>query len=120
MKTKANVKKIKHCCKDMDSSLKEDIPSIFYNPVYREYFIELKSPRNAKLGIYNCPWCGNKFPKSLVVEYSKILFKEFEAYHNPYEDKYFKVIIKEDFTDDVDFDLPEEFKTDEWWKNRKL
>ena len=50
---------------------------------------------NAEYTCYYCPWCGSKFPKSLSEEYWEILDKEFsEKYPN----------------------IPEEYKTDTWWK----
>lgn len=118
---KVEDKKIEHCCEKMDSSLKKEKATIFYNIIYREYFISLKSPRNAKHPVYNCPWCGFEFPKSLVEVYHDILLKDFDVFRNSYTGGYLQGFVDaEDFHDERDFELPDEFKNDKWWKNRGL
>lgn len=52
-----------------------------------------------------CPWCGSKLPKPVGEIRAKILKEEYNI-----EDPYF---------DDADR-VPEEFKTDAWWKKRGL
>lgn len=61
------------------------------------------------LGMYQiitfCPWCGAKLPKSLGKEWCQLIKEEFGI-----ED-----IFKEEWDK-----LPQEFKTDEWWRKRGL
>jgi len=81
-----------------------------YDPVFREYFIDVRVEYGGAVHlIKHCPWCGKKFPKGLLNEFVEELKKELN--------------IK----DDVDLgelkqraDIPQEFKSDEWWKKRKL
>jgi len=110
-------KEVKHCCKNMDFFLKEEKVKIYYNPINREYFIGLKSFLDSKYPIYNCPWCGHKFPDSLVDEYYETLLNEYNIYINEYNGKYYK--IKKDEQEEY-IDIPKEFKSDEWWKKRGL
>lgn len=113
-------KKTEHCCERMDFFLDEKKVLIYYNPIYREYFINLKSFRNYKHVIYNCPWCGYEFPKSLVDTYYEILADDFNIYRNPYTGTYCEILSDENTYDEIDVDIPEEFKSDEWWKKRSL
>lgn len=52
-----------------------------------------------------CPLCGTKFPSDLTEARRKILKKEYN--------------IRVAFGTAED-NIPAEFKTDEWWKKRKL
>jgi len=83
---------------------------ILYLPVSREYALLMledgkkRSRMNAVQGIIYCPWCNEKLPESL-------------------RNKWFDVLEKEYGLDDPDSKeqeklIPEEFKTDAWWKNR--
>lgn len=111
-------KTVKHCCENMDFYLSEKKVSIFYNPIFREYFINLRSFPEAKHVIYYCPWCGHEFRNSLVEKYYEILEKEYKILYNPSSKKYYE-IVKEPY-DEIDRKLPEEFKSDKWWKKRGL
>lgn len=120
VKTKKVVKKeIEHCCESMDYFLEEKKVSIYYNPIYREYFIGLKSPRNGKLVIYNCPWCGFEFKESLVDEYHEILESEFKIYRNTETGTYYEINVdSKGKSNEFYVDLPFDFTTDYWWKRR--
>jgi len=109
--------KIKHCCKDMDFFLDERRVAIYYNPIYREYFIKLWSYPDGKHSIYHCPWCGCKFPKSLINEYFNTLEKEYNISYLRDINRYIEHI---GFCDEIERELPEEFKSDKWWKKRNL
>jgi hypothetical protein len=52
-----------------------------------------------------CPWCGKKLPKELGEEWCRIIKERFG----------FEEIFVEEWET-----LPQEFKTDEWWKKRGL
>ena len=91
-----------HCCDYMHYQLdiEEDI---HYEPVTRHYAIHTPNNHSGNIkSIWYCPWCGKKLPKDLGDEYDEEIFRMFGKY---------------------DYDspnLPEEFKTDEWWKKRGL
>ena len=101
-----------HCCDLMDLFIKDLRVSIMYSPVYREYYILMleggkkRGKMQAVQGIDYCPWCSKKLPKSL-------------------RDKWFEILEKQYNLDDPDRKeqeklIPQEFKTDEWWKKRGL
>lgn len=97
-----------HCCSLMADSINDQRIQIGYEPILREYFIPLlyKGKVTALQCLYYCPWCGKQLPKSL-------------------NDKWYSTLEKEYGLDDPDREeqeklIPEEFKTDEWWKNRGL
>lgn len=96
------------CCFDMDSILDqsegEPIYKIDYYPHKREYFLE--SIEGYICTIYFCPWCGSKLPKNLHKEWFDILEKEYGLDLPDIPDQKKKI--------------PAEFKTDEWWKKRRL
>lgn len=102
----------KHCCELMDLFLTDIRIPIRYCPAYREYYVlmlengEKRGKLFAVQGIDYCPWCATKLPKSLRDEWFKILEKEY-GLDDPDDKKQSKLI-------------PEEFKTDEWWKKRGL
>jgi hypothetical protein len=74
---------------------------IFYNEVFREYYIKHSNGTNIITFSY-CPWCGIKLINSLRDNFFDIIFDELhlDGYDDPR--------------------LPSEFKTDEWWKKRGL
>ena len=110
-------KKIDHCCEKMNFFLNEQKIAIYYNPIYREYFIRLWSYPAAKHVIYACPWCGYTFKPSLIDKYFEILESEYKIVYNDYLERYFEA--REDEYD-IEINLPEEFKSDIWWKKRNL
>lgn len=111
--------KPKHCCKFMDFLLDENKVAIYYNPIYKEYFIRLWSYPNAKHVIYYCPWCGHEFTPSLINEYFDTLQKEYNINYCDCLDYYFEW-HEEKPEEEKEIELPEEFKSDEWWKKRGL
>jgi hypothetical protein len=97
---------VKYCCDDMEDSVEGK--HISYTSEVREYLIRLPSDnlfRVDSVTFKYCPWCATALPKSLEQEWGEILENEYG--------------IKEPIWDDAD-KVPEEFKTDEWWKKRGL
>ncbi len=101
-------KKIVHCCELMDEFLEDIRIPLNYDPVFREYLMPLsyRGKITALQGLDYCPWCGTKLPKSVREEWFDILEKEYGIDHPRY--------------DEQEKLIPEEFKTDEWWKKRGL
>jgi len=97
------MKETKHCCELMDYLLSEGKIAMQYCPVFREYYIKLTKDI-AVQGIRYCPWCAAKLPSSLRDEFFELV-KEYNI----------RTISEVDAAW-----LPEEFKTDEWWKKRGL
>ncbi|WP_084212877.1 DUF6980 family protein [Candidatus Jidaibacter acanthamoebae] len=89
-----------NCCTQMAFHAKEKEQLIIYEPIMRRIGIRV-SDSTFQL-INHCPWCGSKLPNELSEELSTIVFDQLclEGYDDP--------------------KLPEEFKTDEWWKKRGL
>ena len=108
------MKKInKFCCKKMEAFLSEHNSPLSYEPYTRSYSLEYSYVKNndpnqvvvAEL-IYYCPWCGKKLPKELMDEWAEIVNEKFGL-----DDTLDRKQIEE---------LPQELKTDEWWKKREL
>lgn len=76
-----------------------------YYPIVREYGLILKNSSAIQL-IFYCPWCGEKLPESLRNKFFEILNNEYE--------------IEPELDIKNDPNIPEEFKSDEWWKKRGL
>ena len=96
----------KFCCQDMEIFINDERDPIKYNPVFREYYIDIIASHNIITFSY-CPWCGVKLPKILRNDFFNILEKEAKIVINIFE-------VKDNPK------IPEEFKTDEWWKKRGL
>ena len=89
-----------HCCEQMNFHICEREKIIRYHPPTRGYGITVTD--TVTQGIEFCPWCGVKLPSELTDELERILFDEL------------------DLDDENDPRMPEELKTDEWWKKRGL
>jgi hypothetical protein len=106
----------------MQNFLKKDLGyrtdiEISYSAILREYYIGSQF----RLAITHCPWCGTKLPPSLRKEYRQLLRQDYglevELYttrldqcNNPKTDAELRETLE----------VPEEFKSDDWWKSRGL
>ncbi|AIL66129.1 hypothetical protein NOVO_09075 [Rickettsiales bacterium Ac37b] len=92
------------CCKDMVFHIAHKEIHFSYLDRTREYVIHYMDifGENSVQIVNFCPWCGAKLPKSLRDEYFDIIYDELGM------------------DDEFDPNLPEEFKSDEWWKKRGL
>ena len=94
-----------HCCKMMTDFIKDPRVPIRYNYVFRGYYLIMNySP--AVQGIFYCPWCGVELPRDLRDDLFEILEKEYG--------------LEPSAVFENDPLLPEEFKSDAWWKKRGL
>lgn len=107
---------MEHCCEEME---------YFANQKYFDEHDCLKYKRNTRCyrlvahgkdkGVYYvikfCPWCGKKLPKELGAVWDDILEKEYGFKPDDFFNE------KDEWDDSI---VPEEFKTDEWWKKRGL
>lgn len=97
---------MKCCCDAMKYSVNSEEEVIEYDLITRSYSLILHKGIDGTLrSIKFCPWCGSNLPKDLSSKWDEILLEEYGI-----EDPIFK---------DADR-VPEEFKTDEWWKKRGL
>jgi hypothetical protein len=111
-----------HCCELTHNFLqtglgyREDV-EISYSPILREYSIG----SNRSQSISHCPWCGAKLPTNLRKEYRHILRHEYGievALYKTSEDKCDTPKTDQELRETLL--VPEEFKSDEWWKKRGL
>ncbi len=112
----------KSCCELMHNFIKKELGyrtdvEITYSAILREYSIG----SNRRQPISHCPWCGAKLPTNLRKDYRHILRQE----HGIEVDLYIRLADKCDNpkTDQElceTLDVPDEFKSDEWWKKRGL
>lgn len=104
---------IKFCCTNFEikkhgsrvdfCALRNGDVIISYYPKTREYLSSHSKDSGCEINY--CQWCGKKMPKPLVDEWFDTLEKEYGI---------------TDPTDTEEQDVPNEFKTDEWWKKRDL
>ena len=98
-----------HCCLDMAWWISEPVewPGQGPNPVmlwleaWDEYRINIPRGGNAAVVVRFCPWCGQELPPT----------KE-ELWHQALYDL--------GFFDPTEQDIPEELKSDLWWRTRGL
>ena len=99
-----------HCCDTMDRILQRGMSALEYSAPIRSYRILEFYKGKVQIianGIRYCPWCGTKLPKSLYDKQEEILENEYK--------------LTDTWEGGEHYDLvPEEFKTDEWWKKRGL
>ncbi|MCE8168029.1 MAG: hypothetical protein I3275_05410 [Candidatus Moeniiplasma glomeromycotorum] len=95
-----------YCCKEKEIFLNDPSSPIEYDPVFREYYFRLDNQPQIITFAF-CPWCGTKLPKELREEFFDTLEKEYkiETDIGEYKER---------------ADIPQEFKSDEWWKKRAL
>ena len=86
-----------HCCEEMEFHLKGDDVAIVYIPEFREYGIKILDGGTSFQEIYYCPWCGQKLPLSLRIEWFDKL----------------SILGLEPEVPNV----PSEMLTDAWWRN---
>ena len=100
----------KFCCRNMNYYATKG-KNIEYQPSSRLYLLHLKYIDDEDYGsaqqLWYCPWCGTKLPKELGDEWMDTLYNEYG--------------LKSPCEGDEDADkVPEEFKSDKWWKKRGL
>ena len=96
---------MKYCCRGLQRCVERK--EIDYDLIRGSFWFYFKHDYDDGYGLHHlgyCPNCGARLPKDLLDEYCDELEK---AVGKEYCD------IKED-------EIPEEFKSDEWWKKRGL
>ena len=97
----------KFCCDYLVSRLAREDACIGYSNSFREFYLKRSDTKSVINLIWFCPWCGKNLPKGLRKEWFDILEKEYNIETDIMEWKNRS-------------DIPQEFKSDEWWKKRKL
>ena len=95
------------CCEDLMTCIERN--ELAYDPVRASFWFYFKIENEEGYGQYcmrYCPYCGTKLPKDLIV--SDDYFDELEK------------VLGKDFCDIKDDEIPEEFKSDEWWRKRNI
>ena len=114
MKDDEFFKDFKFCCGRMAANVTLEVnlnrgQVITYDPTIRGYSVCVIKQKNAISPISYCPYCGKKLPSELEDTWVEVIRTEFGR-------DYFCESDGEWFENN----LPEEFKTDEWWKKRGL
>jgi hypothetical protein len=98
----------------LDPEIKDRGELVEYDRSIRSYSFILRE-NNKDLGIRQkliyCPWCGKKLPEDLYDQWEELLKKEYN------------LTIHDFFGKNGRWDeskIPEEFRTDEWWKKLGL
>jgi hypothetical protein len=101
--------KTEHCCNNMDyyaTTPTEEHELIRYHSEKREYTFMLHGyDFGLQQEMSYCPWCGTKLPESLGEKWCKVVEEECGV----------KEVFAEEWAK-----LPEEFRTNQWWKKRGL
>jgi hypothetical protein len=109
------VDELKHCCIYMDYALSgRNGYLVEYMPETRSYslrFYRGDEFTGLEKELWYCPWCGKKFPKTLGDKWEELLKKEYNLTINNFFNKNGKWDESR---------IPEEFRSDEWWKKRGL
>jgi hypothetical protein len=104
---------MKYCCPHLKNETEENEGNrkkcIKYLAKFRMFAIVVDEAEEVYQPIDYCPFCGKKLPKDLNDEYWKTIIEEIDTEYYPTHENY-----------DKNRPLPEEFKTDEWWKKRGL
>jgi len=105
----------KYCCNDMRSHIEhkcdvhDDVYEccdhlFLYNAIYDEYGVIIHDGGSSYIEIAFCPFCGHRFNESKRYKFFELL--ENELHYGDLEIS--------------NGDIPEEFKSDEWWRKRGL
>ena len=100
------------CCENLEVSVERK--EIVYEPVSGCFWFYFKRDYEDSYGLYHlgyCPFCGAQLPKD-----RKAINRDGS---DPYGDALEEAVGK-DYCDISEDEIPEEFKTDEWWKKRGL
>lgn len=89
-----------HHCERMDYAVSEERLPIRYYPKFREWGIEYRDGGSFYELLY-CPWDGEKLPKSV-------------------RDEYFRRLWDDLGLEIEDPRVPEEMRSDRWWKEAGL
>jgi hypothetical protein len=100
------------CCEELEVLVEDPECYVKYIPYQREYvfYIPQYYITDGRLHMYfpisYCSWCGMQLPKNLSSEWYALVKEKFGL---------------TDFAEiEVMKLLPEEFRTNQWWKKRKL
>jgi hypothetical protein len=104
----------KYCCEDMELYAERDVDDdrgkyVDYDLAERFFSIYAAGSNRYGIHIPYCPFCGSKLPELLVDERWDTILTELGPDYLPDDDN-----------NPPKKELPEEFKTDEWWKKRGL
>jgi len=95
------------CCEYFQGCILNDLRiAITYDPAYRLYYYITPKQETSTHIISRCSYCGKKWPKHLANKFFKELGKVMGH----------EIVY-------IEFDwstLPEEFKSEEWWRKRGL
>ena len=95
------------CCDSLETSVERK--EIVYIPIRGSFWFYFKHDYEDSYGLYHlgyCPWCGQKLPDDRL---------KGDVYYDLLER-----IVGKEYCDIMEDEIPEEFKTDEWWKKRGL
>ena len=103
---------MKYCCTNLEVSTERK--EIVYDKPSGCFWFYFKRDYEDSYGLYRlgyCPFCGVKLPKDRKgID---------ENGNDPYTDALEEAVGKE-YCDIKEDEIPEEFKTDEWWRKRGL
>jgi hypothetical protein len=90
-----------HFCDQLKYAVEADDLPVVYVPELRQYGIQYTDGGTSYQVIAYCPWDGTKLPE-------------------PLGDEWFRLVIDELGLDPEDPRVPEEMRSDRWWKDAGL
>jgi len=96
---------IVYCCKSLKMHHEKEGFPLFYEKTKR-YFGMLAQGSSCFQLVSFCPFCGYQFPSDVIHAFYRTLEREYG--------------IAQDDIKENGQNLPEEFKSDIWWKKRKF
>ncbi len=90
-----------YCCEEIIKRALDDETAININKKFREFGISVLDGGSSHIVIKFCPWCGAKLPSLL-------------------RDKWFQILEELGFDEPSEQNIPDEFKSEEWWQKRNL
>ncbi len=93
---------MKSCCLQIKKAVEDKRIRLRYTARFRRFCLTF-CYKSCVIPFYYCLWCGKKLPSLLKEEFYAVLNNEYGM------DGY-----------DYESELPEEMKSDEWWKKRGL
>lgn len=86
-------------CPDHPERLECPDALVHYSPRFDEYGLIVHDGGQSFVTIAFCPWCGAQLPESK-------------------RDLWFDELKRRGFQDPLTSDVPAEFRSDQWWRNR--
>jgi hypothetical protein len=91
--------RINHKCQQHDDPFECPDNLVYYSPKFDEYGLIVHDGGSSYIKIEFCPWCGTNVPESK-------------------RDLWFETLEELGFDDPIEQEIPQQFRSDEWYKSK--